>query len=295
MFPGGRRREYVAAVMSALEQFAGRWFVVKIGGELALDVKRLSLTVGRAVHEFLAAGVKVAVVHGGGPQGTELSKKLGLVTRQVAGQRVTDDATLEVMKQALGGVGVNVASAMRLAQVTAIATSGVSAGLVEATRRPPVVVAGEAAPVDYGLVGDVTNVNVSLLEALAKAGVVPVIGCLAGDVHGNVYNVNADTVATRLAGRLGAARLFLVSNVPGVLRDKNDPSTRIPRLTPEEGRAQIAAGVIQGGMIPKVEESLTMLDEGIGAIHIVGLTPDSAILDEAREPGSRGTVFVKGS
>lgn len=269
---------------------SGRWYVVKIGGELAQDVRKLSATVGRAVAAFLDEGEKVAVVHGGGPQATELSKRLGLVTKQVAGQRVTDEATLEVMKQALGGVGVNVAQAMRLAGVTAIATSGVSAGLIEATRRPPVEVGGEQ--VDYGLVGDVTQVNVTLLEALARAGVVPVIACLAGDVLGNVYNVNADTVATRLASRLQAERLFLVSNVPGVLRDKNDPSTRIARLTPSEGRAQIASGVIQGGMIPKVEESLSMLEEGIGAIHIVGLTPESAILDEAREPGSRGTVFV---
>jgi len=277
--------------MNALESFAGRWFVVKIGGELALDVKKLSRTVGRAVHEFLEAGIKVAVVHGGGPQATELSKKLGLVTRQVAGQRVTDEATLEVMKQVLGGVGVNVAQAMRLAQVQAISTSGVSASLVEATRRPLVRIGNE--DVDYGLVGDVTNVNVTLLEALAKAGVVPVLGCLAGDAHGNVFNVNADTVATRLAGRLNAARLFLVSNVPGVLANKDDPSTRIPKLTPAEATAQIQKGAIVGGMIPKVEESLAMLDEGIGAIHIVGLEPETAILDEAREPGSRGTVFVK--
>ena len=277
--------------MSALESFAGRWFVVKIGGELALDVKKLSRTVGRAVRGFLDAGLKVAVVHGGGPQATELSKKLGLVTRQVAGQRVTDEATLEVMKQVLGGVGVNVAQAMRLAQVQAISTSGVSAGLVEATRRPPVRVGDEE--VDYGLVGDVTNVNITLLEALAKAGVVPVIGCLAGDALGNVYNVNADTVATRLAGRLRAARLFLVSNVPGVLADKDDPSTRIAQLTPEVADAHIKRGAIVGGMIPKVQESLAMLDEGIGAIHIVGLEPESAILDEALQPGSRGTVFVK--
>ncbi len=277
--------------MSALESFAGRWFVVKIGGELALDVKKLSRTVGRAVHEFLEVGIKVAVVHGGGPQATELSKKLGLVTKQVAGQRVTDEATLEVMKQVLGGVGVNVAQAMRLAQVQAISTSGVSAGLVEATRRPLVRVGTE--DVDYGLVGDVTNVNVTLLEALAAAGVVPVLGCLAGDAHGNVFNVNADTVATRLAGRLNASRLFLVSNVPGVLANKDDPSTRIPKLTPAEAKAQIEKGAIVGGMIPKVEESLAMLDEGIGAIHIVGLEPETTILDEAREPGSRGTVFVK--
>ena len=279
--------------MSALQGFAGRWFVVKIGGELALDVPRLAGTVGRAVAQFLAAGVKVVVVHGGGPQATELSKKLGLVTRQVAGQRVTDEATLEVMKQALGGVGINIAAAMRLAKVTAIASTGVSAGLVEATRRPPVQVDGEAEPVDYGLVGDVTQVNVALLEALAKLGVVPVIGCLAGDALGRIYNVNADTVATRVASRLGAARLFLVSNVPGVLRDKSDPTTRIPQLTEAEARSQIAAGVITGGMIPKVEESLAMLDEGIGAIHIVGLTPETALLDEAVTPGSRGTVFIK--
>jgi acetylglutamate kinase len=269
---------------------SGRWYVVKIGGELAQDVRRLAATVGKAVRAFLDDGVRVAVVHGGGPQATELSKRLGLVTRQVAGQRVTDEATLEVMKQALGGVGINVAQALRLAGVTAIATSGVSAGLVEATRRPPVEVGGER--VDYGLVGDVTLVNVTLLEALSRAGVVPVIACLAGDAAGNVYNVNADTVATRLASRLGAERLFLVSNVPGVLADKSDPRTRIARLTPAEARAQIASGVIQGGMIPKVEESLAMLEEGIGAIHIVGLEPDSAILDEARAPGSRGTVFA---
>lgn len=279
--------------MNALDGSAGRWFVVKIGGELAQDVRTLSETVGQAVRAFLSAGIKVAVVHGGGPQATDLSKRLGLVTRQVAGQRVTDEATLEVMKQALGGVGVNVAQAMRLAQVTALCTSGVSAGLVEATRRPPVEVKGEPAPVDYGLVGDVTQVNVTLLEKLAGIGVVPVLGCLAGDAHGNVYNVNADTVATRLAGRLNAARLFLVSNVPGVLRDKNDPSTRIAHLTPAEAKAQIAAGVIQGGMIPKVEESLAMLDEGIDAIHIVGLTPPSSLLDEAREPGRRGTFFAR--
>lgn len=256
-----------------------------------MDVPRLAASVGLAVKAFLDAGIKVALVHGGGPQATELSKRLGLETKQVAGQRVTDEATLEVMKQALGGVGVNVACALRLASVTALSTSGVSAGLVEATRRAPVDVGGVA--VDYGLVGDVTNVNVTLLEQLASLGVVPVIGCLAGDALGNVFNVNADTVATRLAGRLKAARLLLVSNVPGVLRDRNDSNSRISHLSPLEARAQIASGVIQGGMIPKVEESLAMLDEGIDAIHVVGLAPLTAVLDEALTPGSRGTVFTR--
>lgn len=280
--------------MADLQAFRDRWFVVKIGGELAQDVPRLARTVGASVRAFLEAGIKVCLVHGGGPQATELAKKLGLETRQVAGQRVTDEATLEVMKMTLAGqVSVNVASALRLAGVPALCTTGVSAALVDAARRPPVSVPGLDAPVDYGLVGDIAAVNVTLLETLADRGVVVALGSLAGDVHGRVFNVNADTVATRIAGKLRAAKLLLVSNVPGVLRDKNDPTTRIPRLTPAEARAQIASGVISGGMIPKVEESLHMLDEGIEAIHIVGLTPETAILDEAVEPGKVGTVFAK--
>lgn len=293
-WPGVISGSHARRAPVTLTQHRGRWFVVKIGGELAQDVPRLSRTVGEAVRVFLSHGIKVCVVHGGGPQATELSKRLGLETRQVAGQRVTDEATLEVMKMTLAGqVSVNVASALRLARVQALCTTGVSAGLVEATRRPPVAVPGLEGRVDYGLVGDVSSVNVALLETLAERGVVVALGSLAGDAGGRVFNVNADTVAAQLAGTLRAARLLLVSNVPGVLRDRSDAATRIPRLTPSEAKAQVAAGVIQGGMIPKVEESLAMLDAGIDAIHIVGVSPESAILDEALSPGSRGTVFVK--
>ncbi len=278
--------------MVEFEQYRGRWFIVKIGGELALDVRRLARSVGEAVKRFTEAGIKVAVVHGAGPQATELSKRLGLKTQQVAGQRVTDEATLEVMKMALAGrASVDLASAFRIAHVTALATSGVSAGLVEASRRGPVQVDGES--VDYGLVGDITAINVTLFEKLAGIGVVPLIGSLAGDAMGHVYNVNADTVATRLASTLRAAKLFLVSNVPGVLGDRNNPRSRLPRLTRAEAEAHIASGAISGGMIPKVQESLAMLDAGIEAIHIVGLEPESALFDEGLEPGSRGTVFVR--
>jgi acetylglutamate kinase len=132
------------------------------------------------------------------------------------------------------------------------------------------------------------------MDALARAGFVPVLGSLCGGEGGEVFNVNADTVATRVAAQLGAARLFLVSNVPGVLANKDDPRTRIPVLTPADARAKVASGVIQGGMIPKVEESLEMLEQGIGAIHIVGLSPETALLEEAAQPGSRGTVFQRG-
>lgn len=281
--------------VSALERFEGRWFVVKVGGELAANRARLAGSVGRAVSAFLDAGVKVAVVHGGGPQANELSRRLGIETRQVGGRRITGEATLEVLKMSMAGqVSVDLAAAFRMAKVPALCTTGVSSGLVEATRRPPRVVTGAGPePIDFGHVGDVTSVNTPLFERLAEAGVVPVLASLCSDASGNVLNINADTVATRVAASLRAARLFLVSNVPGVLRDKEDPSTRIPLLTSEQARAQISAGIIQGGMIPKVEESLAMLEEGIEAIHIVGIEPADAILEEAVTPGSRGTAFTR--
>jgi acetylglutamate kinase len=281
--------------MSGLADFRGRWFVVKIGGELASDRAKLAGSVGAAVRAFLEAGIRVAVVHGGGPQATELQKKLGLQPKMVGGRRVTDEATLEVMKMSLAGqVSVDVAAAFRLAGVPALCTTGVSAGLVEAVKRPPKVISGAGPdPVDLGLVGDVAGVDVGLFERIAAAGLVPVLGSLAGDGQGNVFNINADTVATRLAARLKAAKLFLVSNVPGVLANKDDPSTRLPTLTPSEARAKIASGVIQGGMIPKVEESLEMLEEGIEAIHIVGISPLEALMGEAAQPGRFGTAFLR--
>jgi len=282
--------------VSGLSDFRGQWFVVKIGGELAQDRARLAGSVGRAVRTFLDAGVRVAVVHGGGPQATDMQKRLGLEPRMVAGRRYTDEATLEVMKMTLAGqVSVDVASAMRAAGVPALCLSGMSASLVVATRRPPRVMSGAGPePVDLGLVGDISFVDVAALGRLSDAGFVPVLGSLAGDAAGNALNINADTVATRLAAALEAARLLLVSNVPGVLRDKNDPSTRIPTLTREEAKAQVASGAIQGGMIPKVEESFEMLEAGIGAVHIVGIEPMDALLQEASSPGSRGTAFLKG-
>ena len=281
--------------VKGLERFAGRWFVVKVGGELAQDRALLAASVGAAVRAFLDAGIRVAVIHGAGPQASELSKRLGLEPKLVGGRRITDAATLEVMKMTLAGqVSVDVASAFQLARVPAVCTTGVSAGLVEARRRPPKPVTGAGeAPVDMGLVGDVMAVRTDLFERLAAAGLVPVLGSLGGDAQGNVFNINADTVATRVAAELKAAKLFLVSNVPGVLRDKDDVSSRMPRLTRAMATAAIAEGSIVGGMIPKVEESLAMLEQGIEAIHIVGVEPASALLEEARESGSQGTAFVR--
>ncbi len=279
---------------SALSQLFGKWLVVKVGGELTADPDALARSVGTAIHSCLKAGARVAMVHGAGPQATLLATQLGLPTHQVAGLRVTDEATLRLMKLAYGEASVGVAAAMLQAKVPAICTSGVSAGLVRARRRNPVSVAGIEGPVDYGLVGDVVAIDVALLERLANAGTVPVLSFLAAAGDGTILNVNADSVAAHLAASLGAARVALVSNVAGVLRNRKDPTSRIPRLSIRLARELLDTGAIHGGMIPKVEAALDLLARGVGAVHIVGSVPELSLLDELQNPGSQGTVFVNG-
>jgi acetylglutamate kinase len=281
--------------LKTLSSFAGQWFVVKVGGELITDRTCLAQSIGQAIRIFLDAQIRVAVIHGAGPQSTALSQRLGLEPRTHNGRRVTDDATLEVMKMTLAGqASVELAAAFRIARVPTIATTGVSAGLIEAVKRPPIPIASQAAEsIDMGWVGDVAAVNTSLFETMANQGLVLALGSLAGDRQGRVFNINADTVATRVAAALKAAKLFLVSNVSGVLRDVEDPTSRIVRLNPAEARAQVALGTIRGGMLPKVEESLAMIESGIGSIHIVGIRPPDALVQEVLQPGRFGTVLER--
>jgi acetylglutamate kinase len=147
-------------------------------------------------------------------------------------------------------------------------------------------------PVDLGLVGDVKAVNRELIGLLTESGYIPVLACLGAGADGQMYNINADTVANRVAIELGAEGLMLVSDVPGVLRDVSDPASRIPRLTVAEGRRLIAEGAVTKGMIPKLEESFAALGEGVRRIHIVGRLASGDLVREAAAPGSIGTVLV---
>jgi acetylglutamate kinase len=147
-------------------------------------------------------------------------------------------------------------------------------------------------PVDFGHVGDVTGVDTQLITLLSSAGYVPVIACLGADEQGHVFNINADSVANRLAVALNAKALILVSDVPGVLRDVRDPHSRIARLTVADGRKAIADGIVKDGMIPKLEESFAALSEGVRAIHIVGRLKRGELAGEVSSPGSVGSVLV---
>ncbi len=261
--------------------------VLKFGGEVVGDRDALDVVL-REVAALAREGWRFVIVHGGGPQSTAHAAALGVDVRKVAGRRVTDAETLRIAKQVLAGeLNTDVVAAARTNAVAAVGLAGVS--VLTATRRPPERVDAEL--VDYGFVGAVASVDVDLLETLWASGRTPVIAPLGVDTAGQVYNINADTVAAGVAGALAADHLMLITGIGGVMRDKDDPSTRIPRLTAAQARAEIARGTIVGGMIPKIEEALRNLAAGIGAVHI--LPPGAGVIAAAAEqPGRFGTVLV---
>jgi acetylglutamate kinase len=266
--------------------------VVKLGGDV-LAVPALTIVAGQ-IARARGAGHRVVVVHGGGPQATELSQRLGLAPRIVGGRRVTDAATLDVMKMVVAGkLNVELCAALRAAGVPAVGVSGTS-GVILAHRRPPrVVTGGGDAPVDFGFVGDVDGFDVGLIEALEAAARVVVIACLGASTEPGsdvVLNINADVVASQLAGALCADALVACTAVGGVRRDRDDPTSRLARLTIAEARAAIADGTVQGGMIPKLEEAFAPLEAGVAAVHIVG---PGELARSLEAPGSVGTLLVR--
>ena len=266
--------------------------VLKLGGEVVQGPQMP--TIAADVAAMRTAGMPVIIVHGGGPQATDLQKKLGQTPTIIGGRRVTDLAALDVMKMIVAGkMNVDCCAALLAAGVQPVGLHGASSCSVLASRRPPTVVTGGGPdPVDFGFVGDVVAVNDELLGILGAAGYVPVLACLGADRGGTVYNINADAVANQVAIRLDARALVLVTDVPGVLRDISDPTSRIARITIAEGRRAIAEGIVTKGMIPKLEESFAAIEAGVHAVHIVGRIAPGDLARAVAEPGSVGTVLV---
>ncbi|GAC1573964.1 MAG: acetylglutamate kinase [Polyangiales bacterium] len=266
--------------------------VVKLGGEV---VHSEFLTAIAADIAVLARDHAVVVVHGGGPQASSLQKRLGQRPHIIAGRRVTDRDALDVMKMAVAGwVNVDLCSALLAAGGHPVGLHGASDCVIRAVKRPARVVAGGGPhPIDFGHVGDVVSVNVDLIALLIESARVPVIACLGAADDGAIFNINADIVANRIAIELGATALVLVSDVRGVMRDVADPSSRIARLSIEEGRQAIASGVVTKGMIPKLEESFAAIEEGVRAIHIVGQLVKGELAREVAAPGSVGTALTR--
>lgn len=267
-------------------------FVIKLGGEVVRSAELGAIASGIA--SLRERGHAVFVVHGGGPQATELTKRLGMTPTIVGGRRITDEATLEVMKMTVAGqVNVDLCAALVKAGARPIGLHGASGPVITAVKRPPRVVSGGGSePIDFGHVGDVTAVDAALLAFLAGGGYVPVVACLGAGTDGRTYNINADIVANKVAIALAADGLLLVTDVPGVLRDVADPSSRLAKLTIAEAKQAIADGVVKGGMIPKLEESFAAIADGVRAVHVLGKLTEGDLARAALDPGSVGTVLV---
>ena len=264
-----------------IQRFRDAIVVVKFGGNAMVD-PALSQTFAEDVVLLRSVGLKPVVVHGGGPQIGQLLTRLGKETAFVDGLRVTDAETLDVARMVLvGKVGRDIVGSINVHGAYAVGLSGEDGGLITAAPRDEAL----------GYVGDVVSVQPTIVERLLSENMIPVISTIGADATGQAYNINADTVASKVAAELGADHLFLMTGVPGVLQDVRDVNTRIPRLTPADAQRAIEAGVIAGGMIPKVEEAFSRLSEGIGAIHILGAGAGD-LTGEALSPGSRGTVLV---
>jgi len=270
-------------------------FVVKLGGDVLSDPD-VRDQVAAQLALLSSLSIRLVVVHGGGPQATALSRKLGQEPRIVAGRRVTDSAALEVAKMVYGGqLNVDLLAALREHKVQAGGLSGIDADLLTAHRRAPVSMVdddGQRIEVDYGHVGDIDRVDPRILVTLMEARFVPVVASLAGDEDGGIYNVNADTVAESLAVALRAQKLIFLTGAPGVLRDRNDPATLVTFADPDDLAGLMASGALAGGMRPKVEACIRAATGGVERTHIIdGRAPDALLLEVFTGAGC-GTMIV---
>lgn len=279
-----------------IRAYKGRTFVIKLGGELCRPgpaLRNLSEQIA-LLHQL---GIRIVVVHGGGPQASELSRRLGHEPRIVAGRRVTDADTLEVAKMAFAGtINTDVVAALCAAGAPAVGLSGVDGGMIQVRRRPVSEVfdpqTQRVQVVDFGFVGDVTAVDVRPARAMLEADYLPVVCCLAADAGGQVYNVNADTVAAHLAVETGAAKYFLLTQVDGVLRDVSDASTMLSYMDVAELDELVASGAVGGGMLPKLAACKDVLQRGVPRVHIVnGIKPDTLLAEVFTNEGC-GTLIV---
>lgn len=279
-----------------IHAYAGRVFVVKLGGRLCEPGRVLDNLVDQLAH-LHRLGIRLVVVHGGGAQVSDLSARLGVEPELVAGRRITTKPVLEITKMTLAGtVNTNLVAAFRTVGVPAVGLSGVDAALVDVQRRPPQTLSdsaiGRPREVDFGFVGDIVTVNAAPLRHLLAGGYVPVVCCLAADTAGQVYNVNADTVAARLAPAIEAAKYFVITTVDGVMRDLADPRTLQTYLDLDELTALTDSGAVSGGMLPKLAACRAALLAGVPRVHIInGLVADSLLAEVFTNEGS-GTLIV---
>jgi len=280
-----------------IQRFKGTTFVVKFSGKVTED-KPMLVALAEELALLHQVGIRVCVVHGGGKQLTELADKLGVAQTVIEGRRVTDDETLELAKMIFRGkINIEILSALRNRGIHAVGLSGLDGGVIKAERRPPkdvlIKATGETELVDYGHVGDVVEVDTRLINLLLENDYLPVISSLGADDKGEIYNINADTIAAEIAIRLGAEKLILLSDVNGIYLDPKDAATKIDRLTTVQAREMISSGTATGGMIPKIENLASLIERGVKSAHVIGGTSRNGILAEVFTDEGTGTMIVR--
>lgn len=287
-----------AIVVSALKHaapyirlFKGKVFVLKAGGEIFAD-KATTTALMEQVGLLHQVGVRVVLIHGGGPQSTKLATALGFDTTFVDGRRVTDDATLDVAMMVLNGqINTRVLASCRDLQIPAVGISGVDAGLIRAHKRPPVD-RGDDTPLDYGFVGDIDSVDADVIKKQLDNGLMPVVSPLSCDESGTLLNINADTVAAAIAAELDAEKLILMTAAPGVLEDVNDPQSLISYIDRKRLDTLRDAGKLADGMLPKAAAIDSALANGVQRVHVISYNvPDSLLLEVFTNEGT-GTLVV---
>ncbi|MFQ5633856.1 MAG: acetylglutamate kinase [Gammaproteobacteria bacterium] len=287
----------VAALKHAapyIRMFKHKTFVLKAGGEIFASpaTTREFLEQIGILHQV---GVRIVLVHGGGPQSTELATSLGLETQFVEGRRVTDEQSLEVATMVLNGqINTRILAACRDIDLPAVGISGVDAGLIRANKRPPVDVAGiEAGPVDYGFVGDIESVDAEVLRTQLASGLVPVISPLSADESGTLLNINADTVAAALAAALDAEKMILVTGAAGILENRGDPTSLISYVDLDGLQRLRESGSLADGMLPKASAIEAAIRGGVQRVHVIShRLPDSLLLEVFTNEGT-GTLVVE--
>lgn len=259
--------------------------VVKLGGSV-LGEAGLRRQLCHQIAQLKRNQHELVVVHGGGQQLTDLSHRLGDPIIQHQGRRVTDEATLEAAKMVFSAINRDLVSDLLAAEVPAVGIASYDGGLVLCSRRPPISLTdGDASgtqqpePIDFGLVGEVDSIDPTVLERFWKSGFTPVISCLGADRKGQIFNINADTLAAELAVSLQADRLVSVSDVEGIYLDADDPSSCLQQLTAGRARILLEEGRLTDGMVPKVETALSVLEKGVSAVQIVSGLTDHALVD----------------
>ena len=281
-FSNAERAQILVEALPYIEKYVGEVVVVKYGGNAMIN-EQLRQQVMEDIVLLQLIGVKVVLVHGGGPEISELMGKLGKKAEFVEGLRVTDKETVDIVQMVLAGkVNKTLVNLLEAKGGRAIGLSGLDGRLIECKMKDE----------RLGYVGSVTKINIAPVTDLLEKGYIPVVSTIGCDSEGNTYNINGDTAAAYIAGALEAKRLLMLTDIAGVMMDKDDPNSLIRELSVVEAKALFDKGVISGGMIPKVECCMTALKRGVRkAIIMDGRVPHSILMELLTDEGA-GTMFV---